>query len=168
MYFDWNVILPCAFLKTKMLSMVQYKWWIRISDQFSGVIVCHQKTDLKQPTLPCGLGLKTFCFSPDNVYWNSCIRLAQSILKCKFPFVDKPLRIKAPSDISPSKRAFERYKPWGLFSEFYANFSLIKELCFAQSPVFLDGTMHFSCHWTWLLFKITLNWSCGKAYVNSS
>ena len=39
----------------------------KISDQFSGVIVYQQKTDLKQPTLPCGLGLKTFCFSPDNV-----------------------------------------------------------------------------------------------------
>ena len=45
----------------------------KISDQFSGVIVCQQKTDLKQPTLPCGLVLKTFCFSPDNVFWNSCI-----------------------------------------------------------------------------------------------
>ena len=33
--------------------------------------VCQQKTDLKQPTLPCGLGLKTFCLSSDNVFWNS-------------------------------------------------------------------------------------------------
>ena len=45
--------------------------------------------------------------------------LAQSILKRKFPFVDKPLRIQAPSKISPSKRALEKYKPRGLFSEFY-------------------------------------------------
>ena len=45
----------------------------KIRDQFSGVIVCQQKTDFKQPTLPCGLGLKTFCFSPDNVFGNSCI-----------------------------------------------------------------------------------------------
>ena len=36
------------------------------------------------------------------------IRLVQSILKRKFPSVDKPL-----------KRAFEKYKPRGLFSEFY-------------------------------------------------
>ena len=36
------------------------------------------------------------------------IRLAQSILKRNFPFVDKPL-----------KRAFEKCKPRGLFSEFY-------------------------------------------------
>ena len=38
------------------------------------MIVCQQKTDLKQPTLPCSLGLKTVCFSSDNVaFWNSCI-----------------------------------------------------------------------------------------------
>ena len=47
------------------------------------------------------------------------IRLVQSIVKCKFPSVDKRLQIKAPPKISPSKRAFEKYKPWGLFSEFY-------------------------------------------------
>ena len=47
------------------------------------------------------------------------IRLAQSILKRKFSSVDKPLRIQAPPKISPSKRAFEKYKPRGLFSEFY-------------------------------------------------
>ena len=29
------------------------------------------------------------------------------------------LRRLAPPNISPSKRAFEKYKPWGLFSEFY-------------------------------------------------
>ena len=63
-----------CFLKTKMISMVQYKWRIKISDQISGVIVCQQKTDSKQLTWPCGLGLK-FCFSADNVFWNSCIFL---------------------------------------------------------------------------------------------
>ena len=68
-----DVIFPCAFLTTKMISMVQYKWRIKLSDQFSGVIFCQQKTDLEQPTLPWGLGLKTFCFSSDNVFWNSCI-----------------------------------------------------------------------------------------------
>ena len=47
------------------------------------------------------------------------IRLAQSILKRKFPSVDKPLRIKAPPKISPSKRAFEKYKSRDLFLEFY-------------------------------------------------
>ena len=47
------------------------------------------------------------------------IRLALSSLKRKFPSVDKPLRILAPPKISPSKRAFEKYKPRGLFSEFY-------------------------------------------------
>ena len=35
------------------------------------------------------------------------------------PTVHKPLRIQAPPKISPSKRAFEKYKPGGLFSEFY-------------------------------------------------
>ena len=47
------------------------------------------------------------------------IRLAQSILKRKFPSVDKPLRIQALPKISPSKRAFEKYNPRGLFLEFY-------------------------------------------------
>ena len=47
------------------------------------------------------------------------IRLAQLILKRQFPSIDKPLRIKAPPKISPSKRVFEKYKPQGLFSEFY-------------------------------------------------
>ena len=38
------------------------------------MIVCQRKTDLKQTTLPCRFGLKTFCFSSDNVVsWNSCI-----------------------------------------------------------------------------------------------
>ena len=47
------------------------------------------------------------------------MRLAQSILKRKFPSVDKPLRMQAPPKISLSERAFEKYKPRGLFSEFY-------------------------------------------------
>ena len=47
--------------------------------------------------------------------------LFQSILKRKFPSVDKPLRILAPPKIDPSKRAFEIYKPRGLFSEFYGS-----------------------------------------------
>ena len=45
---------------------------------------------------------------------SSTIRLAQSILRRKFPSVDKPLRIPAPPKISPSKTAFEKYKPRGL------------------------------------------------------
>ena len=42
-------------------------------------------------------------------------------MKRKFPSVDKPLQIHAPPKISPSKRAFEKYKPRVLFSdsEFY-------------------------------------------------
>ena len=48
-------------------------------------------------------------------------QLAQSILKQKFSSVDKPLRIYAPPKISSSKRAFEKYKPRGLFSEFYGS-----------------------------------------------
>ena len=48
--------------------MFQYKCRIKISNQFSGVIVCQQKMDLKQPTLPCSLDLKAFCFSSDNIF----------------------------------------------------------------------------------------------------
>ena len=51
------------------------------------------------------------------------MRLSQSVSKCKFPSVDKSLRIKVPLKISPSKRALEKYKPWGLFSEFYGNWN---------------------------------------------
>ena len=51
------------------------------------------------------------------------MRLTQSVLKRQFPSVDKSLRIKVPPKISPSKRAFEKYKPWGLFSEFYGNWN---------------------------------------------
>ena len=40
--------------------------------------------------------------------------LGQSILKRKFPSLHKPR-----PNISPSKRAFEKHKSWGLFSEFY-------------------------------------------------
>ena len=49
------------------------------------------------------------------------IRLAQSILKRKFRSADRPLRIEAPPKISPAKRAFEKYKSRGLFSEFYGS-----------------------------------------------
>ena len=45
--------------------------------------------------------------------------LAQSILKRTLPPVDKPLRIGAPPKMSPSQRVVEKYKPRGLFSEFY-------------------------------------------------
>ena len=37
------------------------------------------------------------------------------------------LRRKAPPKISPSKRAFEKYKPRGLFTEFYGTDVLFKE-----------------------------------------
>ena len=72
MHFNWNIILPCTFLKTKMISVVQYKWRIKISDQFSGVIVCQQKADLKQPALPCCRGLKILLFFR-QLFWNSCM-----------------------------------------------------------------------------------------------
>ena len=50
------------------------------------------------------------------------VRLAQSISKHKFPCIDKPLQII----IRPSKRAFEKYKPQGLFSEFYRCLILVR------------------------------------------
>ena len=54
-----------------------------------------------------------------NGQFPSHCKPAQSKLKRKFPSVHKPLRILAPPKISVSKRAFEKYKPRGLFSEFY-------------------------------------------------
>ena len=50
------------------------------------------------------------------------IRLAQSILKRKFPSVDKPL-----------KKAFEKYKPRGVFLEFYVMTSL-QTVAFKLNP----------------------------------
>ena len=56
-------MLPCAFLKTKMISMVQMNQRpVQWSDSAS------RKTDLKQPTLPCGLGLKPFSFLPTTFF----------------------------------------------------------------------------------------------------
>ena len=59
------------------------------------------------------------------------IRLAQLILKHKFRSVGKPLRIQAPPKISPSKRAFEKYKPQAFFSEFYG---ILKKVIDCLSP----------------------------------
>ena len=81
------------------------------------------------------------------------IRLAQSVLKHKFPSVDKPLRILAPPKICPSKRAFEKYTPRGLFSEFYGIFPMTQELiieghtciCHAYLPVEIN--LHFLLCW---------------------
>ena len=52
-----------------------------------------------------------------NGKFPSHCKLPQSILKRKFPTVHKPANNKP-----LIKRAFEKYKPWGLFSEFYGNF----------------------------------------------
>ena len=46
-------------------------------------------------------------------------------MKRKFRSVDKPLRIQAPPKISPSKRAFEKYKLRGLFWEFYCIWNFV-------------------------------------------
>ena len=59
------------------------------------------------------------------------------ILKRKFPSVYKALRKKAPPKICPSKRAFEKYKPWGLFSEFYGNVIMVICHAFILSISFL-------------------------------
>ena len=63
--------------------------------------------------------------------------IVQSILRRKFPSVYKALRIKALPKISPSKRAFEKYKPWGLFSEFYGNVIMVICHAFILSISFL-------------------------------
>ena len=43
-------------------------------------------------------------------------------LKCKFPSI---FGGAAPPNISPSKRAFEKHKPQGLFSEFCGTFKIL-------------------------------------------
>ena len=54
-------------------------------------------------------------------------KLAQTILKHKFPSVHKPLQYK------PHEIGFEKYKPHGLFSEFYGNLSLTEIILPLQS-----------------------------------
>ena len=56
-----------------------------------------------------------------NGKFPSHYKLAQSILKCKFPSVLSPSEHKPLKKKSPSKRAFEKYKLQGLFLEFYPN-----------------------------------------------
>ena len=63
-----------------------------------------------------------------NGKFPSHYKLAQSILKRKFPSVDKPLRIKAPPKISHSKRAFEKYKPGAYFWNFTVPFPTLFEI----------------------------------------
>ena len=49
--------------------------------------------------------------------------LAKLIVRCKFPSKYKPSQFwntNFPPHINPSKRAFEKYKSRGLFSEFYS------------------------------------------------
>ena len=62
------------------------------------------------------------------------IRLAQSILKRKFPSVGKPLRKPLQKQ---SKRAFEKYKPHGIFSEFYGT----------HTQLHLNTPLDFLCLW---------------------
>ena len=56
-------------------------------------------------------------------YWNFSLDLSQTMI-----------------DISPSKRAFEKFKPWGLFSEFYGsqgtNYIILKQSS-ERSNIFL-------------------------------
>ena len=42
-------------------------------------------------------------------------------------YLEIAIRIQAPPKISPSKRAFEKYKSGGLFSEFYRNYFNLKK-----------------------------------------
>ena len=57
----------------------------------------------------------------------------------QFPFVDKPPLNITPPKISPSKRAFENYKPLGLFSEFYGNLPTTAEESHLPFVVTLTG-----------------------------
>ena len=65
------------------------------------------------------------------------MRLAQSILKRKFPSVETPPPTPAPK-ISHSKRAFEKYKPRGLFSEFYGSFVSVRSSSRSSFNIFGD------------------------------
>ena len=61
--------------------------------------------------------VKSTCFKQVCQLLLSLI-VAQSTLKCKFPSVDKPLRIKAPPKISPSKRPMKNISPGPFFRNF--------------------------------------------------
>ena len=65
-----DVIFPCAFLTTKMISMVQYKWRIKISDQFSGVIVtfASKRRIWNNPHYLAVLAWRLFAFLPTTFF----------------------------------------------------------------------------------------------------
>ena len=68
-----------------------------------------------------------------NGKFSSHYKLARSILKRKFPSVYKPRRIYAPPKIKPFKKAFEKYEPRGLFSEFYGILTISPHFFYKKS-----------------------------------
>ena len=64
------------------------------------------------------------------------MKLAQSISKRNFPSVDKPLT-----------KGFEKYKPRGLFSEFYSNY---RQWRGGHFSVF----KHVLLNWKWEAFTV--------------
>ena len=88
------------------------------------------------------------------------MRLTQSIMKWKFPSLDKPRRIKAPPKISPSKRAFEKYKLRGLFSEFYGMWSSRKVTLYpckcSKAMQWLDSLICYKAHYFEINFSSLL------------
>ncbi|CAH3181964.1 unnamed protein product, partial [Porites evermanni] len=62
-----------------------------------------------------------------------------------------------PPKISPSKRAFEKYKPRGLFSEFYDRLNavyVLRSLISCSHPNFLTKRLCFNVPFYWAIERL--------------
>ena len=60
--------------------------------------------------------------------YHKILKISPSLYKPNYKLAQSTLKRKFPLYISPSKRAFEKYKPQGLFLEFYGKFLEVEML----------------------------------------
>ena len=68
MHFDGNVILPCAFLKTKMISMIQYKWRIKSATSLVEWLFASKRLIWNNPHYLAVLAWRLFAFLPTTFF----------------------------------------------------------------------------------------------------
>ena len=68
MHFDENVILPCAFLKTKMISMIQYKWRIKSTTSLVEWLFASKRLIWNNPHYLAVLAWRLFAFLPTTFF----------------------------------------------------------------------------------------------------
>ena len=70
-------MLMCLWMKLDLYEHFFFNWWLSLNDTPAarGVSFFLTKDQIELPMLNCRLGLKGFCFSSDNIFWNSCIHV---------------------------------------------------------------------------------------------